>query len=112
MMNRIDIPQYLEAILTDNYNNEIIKEAYRNCRFIGATVPHIDPVNEVQAERLKLGKSFDNIPITTAEQSCELLNTGDFDQIIKKTEDEKEMSEYFDDIDTNIVNTNTGESTD
>jgi capsid protein len=112
MMNRIDIPQYLEAILIDNYDNEIIKEAYRNCRFIGATVPHIDPVKEVNAERLKLGKSFENIPISTAEQSCELLNTGDFDQIIKKTEDEKEMSEYFDDIDTNIVNTNTVGSTD
>lgn len=108
LMNKIDIPQYLEAIVR---KDELTKEAYRNCRFIGATVPHIDPVKEVNAERLKLGKSFDFTPLSTAEQSCELLNTGDFDQIIKKTIDEKEISSDFDSDDNNGV-IDSGQSTD
>jgi len=101
LTNKIDVPLYLEAI----FKKDIFKlEAFRNCRFIGATVPHIDPVKEVKAERMKLGGKFDDIPLTTAEQSCEALNTGDFDQNIKKVEDEKEMANYFDDaIDTNSV---------
>jgi capsid protein len=94
--NMIDEPTYLEAILK---NDNITKEAFRNCRFIGATVPHIDPVKEVKAERLKLGKAFDSVPLTTAEQSCEQLNTGDFDQAIKKAEDEKDSAIYFNDFD-------------
>jgi capsid protein len=95
LTNKIDVPAYLEALL----NNDIFKlESFRNCRFIGATVPHIDPVKEVNAERLKLGKKFDLVPLTTAEQSCEALNTGDFDQNIKKSQDEKEMASYFDEI--------------
>lgn len=106
LMNKFDLPQYLEAIIN---NDEETKEYYRNCRFIGATVPHIDPVKEVTAERQKLGKSLENVPISTIEQSCELLNTGDFDQVIKKVNDEKELSkDFINSVPVNNSNTNQG----
>ena len=95
MKNMIQAPGYLEALAT---KNSMVLEAYRNCRFIGATVPHIDPVKEVSAERLKLGKSLDTVPLTTIEQSCENLNTGDYDQMIKKVTNEKEIAGDFGDI--------------
>ena len=76
--------------------NFMFIEAIRNARFIGATVPHIDPLKEVMAQRKKLGTSFDNIPLITAEQACEELNTGDFTQIINKATNEKNISSSFD----------------
>ena len=105
LLNNITAPGYLKALMNKAF---MILEAYRNSRFIGATVPHIDPLKEVNAERRKLGKSFDNIPITTGEQVTENLNTGDFDQVIKKAQDEKKKAKSFDDVaNSNVVNTGT-----
>ena len=92
LKNKIKESGYLSAYYSKNY---IILAAYRNCRFIGATVPHIDPYKEVNAERLKLGNVLSDIPLTTAEQSCENLNTGDYLTILKKAETEKELSGEF-----------------
>jgi capsid protein len=84
----IDIPGYLSALIS---KDEFKLGAYRNCRFIGAGVPHIDPVKEVKAERLKLGTIYDSVPLTTGEQATESLNTGDFEDIISKSEREQEL---------------------
>lgn len=92
LRNQINAPGYLEAM---NKGNFMIIEAYRKCRFIGVGVPHIDPEKEVRAERLKLGKTFDNAPLTTMEQAIETLNSGDFSQVIKKATNEKEISKDF-----------------
>ncbi len=53
-------------------------EAYKFARFVGANVPHIDPVKEVEAERKKLGALGVNLPLTTAEAATENLSEGDF----------------------------------
>jgi len=53
-------------------------EAYKFARFVGANVPHIDPVKEVQAERMKLGALGVNLPLSTAEAATENLSEGDF----------------------------------
>lgn len=90
--NKINLDGYLQAYMT---NDNIILEAYKKCRFIGATVPHIDPVKEVNAERLKLGGQFKDVPLTTSEQSCEALNTGDWSAIVKKAEQEKKVAKEF-----------------
>lgn len=73
-MGRIKAPGLLEAIVADNW---MILEAYFNCRWVGAAVPHIDPVKEVTAERLKLGAAGANIPLTTVEAATESLNNGE-----------------------------------
>jgi len=52
----------------------ILLEAYRNCRFIGANVPHVDPVKETNAEILKINNN-----LTTYERATEELGTGDFE---------------------------------
>lgn len=93
LQNKISAPGYLLAL---NNNNEDVILAYQNARFIGATVPHIDPVKEANAVNLKLGDKLKNIPKITLEQAIEELNGGgDYDQIIKKITDEIEIAEYF-----------------
>lgn len=76
LKNKVQAPGYINLLTT---NNEMGIAAYQHARFIGANVPHIDPVKEVAAERLKLGKSGENIPLTTSEAATEALNGGDYE---------------------------------
>jgi hypothetical protein len=92
------IPGYLKSMQSNNF---MFMESIKNARFIGATVPHIDPLKEVLAQRKKLGASFDNIPLTSAELACEELNTGDFTQIINKATNEKNISSSFNAVEPN-----------
>lgn len=75
---KIKAPGYIEAL---NNNNTFLLDAYRSCRFVGANVPHIDPVKEVKAEREKLGPLGANTPLTTPSSSMERLDGGDFDNV-------------------------------
>lgn len=74
----LSIPGYNAAMMD---KNEMKLVAYRNARWIGASVPHIDPLKEVRAEREKLGPLAANVPLTTVEQSTETLNSGDYQVI-------------------------------
>lgn len=94
------LPGYLQATLDNNI--EII-ESYRKARFIGAGVPHIDPVKEVNAERIKLGQEMKSVPLTSVEQSIELLGSGDFDDVIKKVSKEKKLFDEIFDINSEPV---------
>jgi len=89
LKNMINAKGYLMALHTGDF---MVLAAYRNKRFIGATVPHIDPVKEVSAERLKLGKNMANYPLTSVEQSMENLNTGDVLTMINKRIYENELA--------------------
>jgi len=77
LKNKISAPGYLGAIAEGNW---MVIEAYVNARFIGSSVPHIDPVKEVTAERLKLGVTGAAIPLTTVEKATEALNGGGSDE--------------------------------
>lgn len=72
LLGIISAPGYIKARVM---NNRIALEAFRNARWVGAPVPHIDPVKEVEAERLKLGN--EKIPLTTVEAATEALGGGD-----------------------------------
>lgn len=85
MTSKINAPGYINAVVKKDVMS---LEAFRNARFTGANVPHIDPVKEVEAERLKLGKSGASIPLTTAEAATEALNGGDSDSNFKKYAEE------------------------
>jgi hypothetical protein len=89
LKNKIQAPGYLQARKEKNF---YVIDAYRGARFIGPSVPHIDPVKEVEAERRKLGLSADNIPLTTVEQATETLNGGDSLANIKQFAAELEES--------------------
>ncbi len=52
-------------------------DSFRNARFVGASVPHIDPLKEVEAERAKLGDAAAHLPLTTLEAATEALGGGD-----------------------------------
>jgi len=85
LKRKIEAQGYLEAFYSKNY---MVLEAYRNARFTGAMFPHIDPVKEVTAERLKLGELGANIPLTTVERATEVLNGGDSSANLSQFADE------------------------
>lgn len=74
LKGKIYAPGYL---LARSQNDFMIVQAYRACRFVGPQVPHIDPLKEVAAERLKLGATSASIPLTTVERSTERLDGGE-----------------------------------
>lgn len=76
LKGKIQAPGYLQARMD---NNQYLIEAFRNARWVGAPVPHIDPLKEVNAERMKLGKLGENLPLTTLEAATESLNGGESD---------------------------------
>jgi len=88
----INADGYRDALYSGDW---MIIEAYTKCRFIGQSMPHIDPVKEANAQRIYLGKSYEYIPLQTGEQACENSNSGDFEEVIKKAEKEIELSSYF-----------------
>tara|TARA_R110002012_G_scaffold93731_3_gene227408 strand:+ start:4809 stop:6389 length:1581 start_codon:yes stop_codon:yes gene_type:complete len=92
LKNKIQAPGYISLLMS---KNKIALSAYTQARFVGANVPHIDPEKEVRAERLKLGKSGENIPLTTAEAATEALNGGDYEsnvmQYSKELDDSKSL---------------------
>jgi capsid protein len=90
LTNQLSLPGYIDAYLTQNLYK---LSAFRNCRFMGAQFPHIDPLKEVKAERAKLGPKANDIPLTTVERSTEALNSGDALQNIEKFADELEIAE-------------------
>lgn len=81
---------FIEAV---QKNNAIVKLAYLNCRFVGDSVPHIDPLKEVLAERAKLGPAGANIPLTTVEDATETLNSGDSDSNMRQFSEELKLSD-------------------
>lgn len=92
LTRKINAPGYTEALIA---GNEMALEAYRTARWVGATVPHIDPEKEVRAERLKLGKLGENLPLGNLEQSTEALNGGDstnnLEQFARELEEAKKL---------------------
>ena len=107
LQNKIKLKGYITAVQTDN---EIVMECWQNARFIGATVPHIDPVKEVTAERLKLGEAAKDLPLTTLEQATENLNSGDYASNVLKFDKELQDSENITNRTTTIQNGNDGDT--
>lgn len=83
----ISIDGYLGAFMDDNYT---LLESIRSARFVGKNFPHIDPVKEAEAERIKLGTALAHVPLTTAERATEVLGGGDFYDNIRNIKEEKE----------------------
>ncbi len=89
LKSKIPAPMYLKMYYEKNL---IGLGAYRNARFTGPLFPHIDPVKEVNAERLKLGELGANIPLTTVEAATEFLNSGDSDSNMEQFSKELEYA--------------------
>lgn len=82
LSNKITANGFIEALKSDNY---MVTDSYKNCRFIGKNMPHIDPVKEVKAISEMLDKD-----LITREQATENLNMGDWNEnFLKKQEEDK-----------------------
>jgi len=84
----VNAPGYILAYI--NARMKLVR-AYLSCRFTGPGVPHIDPLKEVNAERLKLGDTAKGIPLTSVEQAVEQLGSGDSDSNIRQYAEELQM---------------------
>ena len=73
--NKIQAPGYVTAFVE---GNDMLLAAYRKITALGDPVPHIDPVKEATAERIKLGDQGASIPLTTAQDATERLGAGEF----------------------------------
>lgn len=90
LSGKLRAPGYLQAF---EKNNIYIVESYRNCRFTGPRVPHIDHVKEVEAVRRKLGPLAEHIPLITIEKAVEELNGTDSDSMMEQFSEEIKFSE-------------------
>ena len=86
----ITAPGYLEA---KRSGNMMVCEAYQVTRFTGSMFPHIDPLKEVKAERLKLGTNADHIPLGTVEKSTEFLGSGEASSNMEQFAEEVQKAE-------------------
>jgi len=85
LTNKIQAPQYLTAMAKGNYD---IVESYQKARWIGVSMPHIDPFKVVKAEREKLGEKGKDIPLTTVEAATEEVGGGDSDSNLEQFSEE------------------------
>lgn len=81
MKNKIQAPGYVTAYLGQNFD---VLESYQRARFVGSSVPHIDPMKEVKAIREKLGPLGKDLPLTTLEKATEQLDEGDSENNLLK----------------------------
>ena len=58
--------------------------AYTSHKFLGSRFPHIDPVKEAEASRLKLGTAAAHLPLGNADDETETLMSGDFDTNVER----------------------------
>lgn len=70
----------------ENIDNEMITEAYTQCRFLGKDMPHIDPLKEAKSIELML-----QLNLISREQATEMLGAGSWDENFKKRLKEDEL---------------------
>ena len=91
-IKNIDAPGFMDLYMNQDITG---MNAYKNTRFTGAMVPHIDPLKEVKAEREKLGSLAEHIPLTTVEAATEALNGGEayanFEQYAKELKEAEQL---------------------
>lgn len=90
----INAPGLFQAIAMDK--DRMLFEAYTKIKFNGPTVPHVDPMKEVKAEREKLGPLAKNVPLTTPQEAATTLGGGDIDMIKEGFEQQSEGFETAD----------------
>lgn len=87
---RIYLPGYMEAM---KRNDKMLLSAYRGARWVGAPVPHIDPLKEVKAWRERLGPLGAHLPLGSLEMATEELNGGDYVSNLNAFANELELAE-------------------
>jgi capsid protein len=92
LKNKVKAPGYMAAKLS---KNGVVLDAFRMSRFVGAPVPHIDPLKEVEAERAKLGSNAAHLPFTTLEAATENLNGGESNANLEQFAAELDAAKNF-----------------
>ena len=110
-MNKIEAP----GLIGFYKNKDVIKiEAYLFCRWVGQSMPDIDPAKTIKYIREALGAGGKHIPLMTNETAAELIGQGDILSIIKQVGKEMEEAEIAgiekEDLITGVPETDTEET--
>jgi lambda family phage portal protein len=90
--NQVQAPGYVSALV--NGNPEVV-EAYRNARWVGKSVPHIDPVKEIESIRRQLGPKAKHLPLTTLRKATEKIDNGEAGVNVEKLVQELQNAEQL-----------------
>lgn len=90
LSGQVKIDGYLSALAQ---NNQMVLSAYRCARWAGDAVPHIDPFKEVKAIREMLPENSKNMPLITLEQAVEMLDNGDWTDVVDQFAKERDKGE-------------------
>jgi capsid protein len=93
LSGQIKVDGYLTALAQ---NNQMLLSAYRCARWAGDAVPHIDPFKEVKAIREMLPENSKNMPLITLEQAVEMLDNGDWSDVVEQFAKERDKGEELD----------------
>jgi len=93
LSGQIKVDGYLTALAQ---NNQMLLSAYRCARWAGDAVPHIDPFKEVKAIREMLPENSKNMPLITLEQAVEMLDNGDWNDVVEQFAKERDKGEELD----------------
>jgi capsid protein len=87
---QITAPGYISAVERGDWE---VAAAYTKHKFMGQGFPHIDPVKEAKASRLRLGTSFDHVPLSNVQDETEKNMSGDYDVNIARVAQELKLAE-------------------
>jgi capsid protein len=90
MQNKVQASGFVNAMASNDYD---VIDSWCDARWVGANVPHIDPLKEVKAERAKLGSLSNNIPLTNVERATENLSEGESIDNMEQFKQEMDMME-------------------
>lgn len=101
LKSKIEADGYLKAKEEENC---MILDAYSNAIFLGANLPHIDPLKEVKAFRAMIGdKSKGEVPLIDLDQATEGLNNGDWREVFKKWSEQMALTKGEFDVPEPVV---------
>lgn len=101
LKSKIEAQGYLKA---KTENNCMVLEAYSNAIFLGANLPHIDPLKEVKAFREMIGdKSKGQVPLIDLDQATEGLGNGDWREVFKKWSEQMSLTKGEFDVPDPVV---------
>lgn len=99
--SKVEAQGYLKA---KNEDNCMVLEAYSNAVFLGANLPHIDPLKEIKAFRSMIGdKSKGEVPLIDLDQATEGLGNGDWREVFKKWSEQMEITKGEFDVPDPVV---------
>jgi capsid protein len=89
LKKKISADGYEAALHTGNW---LVMDSYTAARWVGAIMPHVDPVKEANSVRIQLGDpALNETPLISRQQAAEQLGVGEWEENFKEYQKEEEL---------------------